>query len=197
MVKIKLKNIPDQLIRKEDRFETNPFLKGMEIRTRKRQIGLSTSEKKANENLLVNRITGDTEYTQIVSYRQVDESEFIKIFSRNIALTFNLESAGVKALNVLIFAVQNYAIGKDVIPLGKKILNEFQKEFDLKLAEKTFRHGITNLVENQIIAKTMYRGEYFINPNFIFNGNRLTLIDIIEKKEKKSEKVTKFSEINE
>lgn len=166
-------------------FKQNPFTQEMKIKKRNKQIKLRTSENKAQENLLVNRITGEAEYTQLVTYRQVDESEFIKLFTQNIALTFNLSSSGLKVLNIAAYAVQKHAIGKDVIQLGREMMREFIDEFAVKMSEATLQRGIRELIENQIIAKTDRRAKFFINPNLIFNGNRLTLIDIIEKKENK------------
>ncbi|WP_259272006.1 hypothetical protein [Klebsiella pneumoniae] len=34
----------------------------------------------------------------------------------------------------------------------------------------------------KIIAKTMRQGRYFINPNFVFNGDRIAFTTVIERK---------------
>ena len=34
----------------------------------------------------------------------------------------------------------------------------------------------------QIVAKTMRQGRYFINPNFVFNGDRIAFTTVIERK---------------
>lgn len=39
----------------------------------------------------------------------------------------------------------------------------------------------------QIVAKTMRQGRYFINPNFVFNGDRIAFTTVIERKKRESE----------
>ena len=38
------------------------------------------------------------------------------------------------------------------------------------------------LEDAKIIAKHRKRGDYFINPNFVFNGDRIAFSTVIEKK---------------
>jgi hypothetical protein len=40
---------------------------------------------------------------------------------------------------------------------------------------------LAELVKAQIIAKTMRQGRYFINPNFLFNGDRIAFTTVIER----------------
>jgi DNA-binding GntR family transcriptional regulator len=65
-------------------------------------------------------------------------------------------------------------------------LNEFTeahatKEPPLRLSSATFLRGLAELVKAQIIAKTMRQGWYFINPNFMFNGDRIAFTTVIER----------------
>jgi hypothetical protein len=36
----------------------------------------------------------------------------------------------------------------------------------------------------QIVAKTLRQGRYFINPSFVFNGDRVAFTTMIERQEK-------------
>ncbi len=51
----------------------------------------------------------------------------------------------------------------------------------------TFKRGMNELEKAQIIAKTMRKGRYFINPNFMFNGDRIAFTTLIERKPMKEE----------
>ena len=56
------------------------------------------------------------------------------------------------------------------------------KSYDsLKLSYATLKRGINELEKAQIIAKTMRKGFYFINPNFVFNGDRIAFTTLIER----------------
>ncbi|PVK27321.1 hypothetical protein C4840_24940, partial [Salmonella enterica subsp. enterica serovar Braenderup] len=51
----------------------------------------------------------------------------------------------------------------------------------LKLSESTYRRGLTELCKAQIIAKSIKLGRYVINPNFVFNGDRIAFTTMIER----------------
>lgn len=167
------------------RYEINPFLDQLVVPETNKQVVISPLGK--DNNVLVNQETGEITGTSVVTYRRVDEEEFVKIFVKNIALTFDLSSAGIKALNVLLYAVQRYCIGRDRVSLDIYVLEEFLKENpNAKLSYPTFRRGITELENMKIIAKTLKPADYFINPSFVFNGNRIKFTTLIEKEIKET-----------
>jgi hypothetical protein len=142
-----------------------------------------------DDNVLINNGTGEVFGTHVTTYKKVDGEQFVKLFTANIALTFDLSGAGIKAFSVLLWAVQNKALSKDEVDLDVLALGEFTeahrgKEPPLKLSQATFWRGLAELVKAQIIAKTMRQGRYFINPNFIFNGDRIAFTTIIERSKK-------------
>jgi DNA-binding GntR family transcriptional regulator len=55
----------------------------------------------------------------------------------------------------------------------------------IQISEATFRRGISELENAQIIAKTLRQGVFFINPNFVFNGDRVAFTTVIERRQKK------------
>lgn len=165
------------------RYEINPFLENMLVPIKDRQIKLSRLGK--DNNILVNQETGEINGTHITTYKQVDSEQFIKLFSANIALTFELTAPGIKAFNVLIWVLKEKNINKDVIPLDKFVLDDFleaHKSKKLQFSQATFWRGLAQLEEAKIIAKNIRQGFYFINPNFVFNGDRIAFTTMIEKK---------------
>jgi hypothetical protein len=131
---------------------------------------------------LVNQATGEVKGTHVITYKRVDEQQFVKLFTANIALTFDLKAAGIKAFNVLLWAVQHMAMGRDLITLDNYTLQSFlHSNNQTKLSESTFRRGVRDLVTAQIIAKSTRLGYYFINPNFVFNGDRVAFTTALEK----------------
>ena len=164
------------------RYKENPFLQSTVISTKKKQVKVTQFGK--DNNILVNQDTGEIRGTHVVTYKNVDEAEFVKLFVKNIALTFDLKAAGIKAFNVLMWCVQYKAIQKDVVALDKMTLEEFLEEHTLNLSISTFQRGIAELNKAKIIAKTMRAGFYFVNPNFCFNGDRVAFTTAIQKKSK-------------
>lgn len=168
----------------EGRYKTNPFLEGMIIPVKGKQVRLSKLGR--DDNVLINQATGEVLGTHVTTYKAVDGEQFVKLFTANIALTFDLKAPGIKALSVLVWSVQNKGLSKDEVPLDTLVLNEFTeahaaKEPPLRLSSATFLRGLAELVKAQIIAKTMRQGWYFINPNFMFNGDRIAFTTVIER----------------
>ena len=167
------------------RYKTNPFLKNMVVPIKGKKVQISTMG--SDDNVLVNQSTGEVHGTHVTTYKRVDGDQFVKLFTANVALTFDLSSAGIKAFNVLLWVVQQSAITKDEVDFDTFVLADFleahqKNEPPLKLSLATFKRGINELEKSQIIAKTVRQGRYFINPNFVFNGDRIAFTTLIERK---------------
>lgn len=169
------------------RHKTNPFIEDMVVPVKGRQVKLSRLGR--DQNILVNQSTGEIQGTHVTTYKRVDGEQFIKLFTANIGLTFDLSAAGIKTFSVLLWVVQHKAISKDEVDLDALMLEEFISDHsDLKkplsLSLTTFKRGMNELEKAQIIAKTMRKGRYFINPNFVFNGDRIAFTTVIERKKR-------------
>lgn len=167
------------------RHAKNPFHNDLMVPTRDRPVRVSKLGK--DDNVLLNQATGEVSGTHVTSYRTVDTEQFVKIFASNIALAFDLTSAGIKAFTVLMWAVQNTAICRDEVELDSYTLIGFleghaDEEHEIRLSIATYRRGIAELESAKILAKTMRMGRYFINPSFVFNGDRLAFTSIVSRK---------------
>lgn len=160
------------------RYENNPFLGNQVIPIKDKRITVMG----ASDNVLVNQHTGEVTGTQVTAFRRVDSEKFVKLFAQNIGLTFDLSSYGIRAFNVLLWAVQNRAIGRDIIDLDKYTLADFLAQENKKFDYGNFKKGLNELCKAQIIAKALKRGRYFINPHFCFNGDRIAFTTVIERK---------------
>lgn len=166
------------------RYEENPFLEGMTVPVRDQRIKISRLGR--DDNILVNETTGEVQGTHIGTYKSVDSEQFVKLFTSNIALTFELGAAGIKAFSVLVWVLQNNSTNKDLVPLDRIVLDDFLKAQNKKLAlsPATFARGLAELEKAKIIAKHLRQGWYFTNPNFVFNGDRIAFTTVIERKKK-------------
>lgn len=167
------------------RFEVNPFIGDLNVPVATKNVKVSPLGK--DENVLVNQHTGEVIGTHVTTYKKVDAEEFVKLFTANIALTFDLKSAGIKTFNVLMWMMQKKAIQKDLVALDKYTLEDFMEYHKdrvppLNLSLSTFKRGLNELEQASIIAKNIRSGWYFINPNFAFNGDRIAFTTVIERK---------------
>lgn len=163
------------------RYETNPYTANMLIPTADRTLRLS-NKFGAGDNILLDQSTGEILGTHLTTYKQVDSAQFVKLFTQNIGLIFGLKSAGNKTFSVLMWAVQKRAIALDEVDLESLTLARFSKEHPtLVISLATYKRGLIELEQAQIIAKTMKMGRYFINPNFIFNGDRIAFTTVLER----------------
>lgn len=167
------------------RYKTNPFLDDLVVNLREKQVRLGPLGK--DSHILVNQATGSAQGTHLVTYRRVDSEQFLKLFTKNIALTFDLTSPGIKAFNVLCWAVQVGALAKDEVALDSYALEEFlaahsDRDPPLKaFSIATFKRGLSELETAKLIAKTLRKGRYFVNPSFVFNGDRVAFSTVIER----------------
>jgi hypothetical protein len=166
------------------RYKTNPFLADMIVPVKGRQVRLSRMG--TQDNILVNQKSGEVHGTHVTTYKRVDGAQFVKLFTANIAMTFDLSSAGIKAFSVLLWVVQNRALSKDEVDLDSFVLSDFidahqASKQPLRLSLPTLKRGINELEKAQIVAKTQRQGRYFINPNFVFNGDRIAFTTLIER----------------
>ena len=161
-------------------YKENPFTDKLVIKKKSKQVRVSPLGR--DNDVLINQSTGEVTGTHLVTYKQVDDQEFIKLFTGNVALAFDLTSAGNKALCVMVHAQQK-AIQKDTVYLDEASLEDFlESNPGRKCSMKTLYRGIRELEQAQIIAKSVRQGLYFINPSFTFNGDRIAFTTAIQRR---------------
>lgn len=168
-------------MQKQQRHKVNPFTKELMIPLKNKQVKISPLGK--DDNIIVSQSTGEVlGGTHVITYKRVDQSQFIKLFTENIKLAFDLTQAGQKTLYILFWTLQQSGINKDLVTLDQYTLQAFlDKHIDLKISLSTYWRGLRELVKSQILAMGFRKGDYFINPNFIFNGNRIAFTTVVEK----------------
>ena len=127
--------------------------------------------------------------------QRVEANEFVKIYANGINEVASLSSAGLKVLYLFLNAVRGGKPNKDKITMYYPALSEEEQK---KMSYRVFLNGINNLIEKNFIAESVVPNEFFINPDYVFNGNRLALIKLyeVENKDKENENNEK-EELNE
>jgi hypothetical protein len=103
--------------------------------------------------------------------KEVDSTQFVKLYASGVRVLKELSNAGTKAFEVLYFAMQN-AISKDTVLLSFKLVDQKNN----KMSVATYERGIRELIAKDFIAPTTIQSVYWINPDFVFNGDRLAFV---------------------
>ena len=149
-----------------ERFQNNPFMiKEQDLTIRKKSV-LAQNKNMAMVNLDTKELSG----VGMVVKKKVDTEKFLKLYEDGIREMMELDSYGIKMFRMIFLASAN-AIDKDKI-----YLHYSDPKINESMARTTFTRGIKNLIEKQFIAPCMEVGFFWINPSYIFNGNRLTMI---------------------
>ena len=137
-----------------------------------------------NKFLVVESETGEATPAGFYFRKEVEKNEFIKIYAEGAAALMNLKSAGTKVFQ-LVFAELYGKDGKDKteIVLNYELLTEQEQKI---LSRRTFERGISELIKAGFIAESVVASYYYINPAYIFNGDRLAVVNAYILKETNS-----------
>ncbi|WP_373747986.1 replication/maintenance protein RepL, partial [Kaistella sp.] len=162
----------------------NPFLKqALEVINqnvaKKYKTATKTSEKAILQAFDPN--TGDMlGHTQFIRQIEVDEEQFAKLYLSRFSAFFDLKPQAIKVFG---YILNQLIPNKDEFVF---ILEDCLEYTEYK-SENSVRIGLTNLLENQMIARGKTEFLYFINPMVVFNGNRITFAESYVKRKKKPE----------
>lgn len=174
--------------RGKDIFQDNPFISPERFVVKVRNDlslvagGLSITDKDSDEVAV----------GVIGKIQLVDTEEFIKLYTRNVAVLFDLNSTAQKALISVFYAVQTQSKDQAHIFLSYSEAVKYYKELGFQKipSNPSFSRGILQLIKMGFLA-AHYRGEgwYWFNPNLIFNGDRVRFVNEykIKRKEERLE----------
>ena len=159
--------------RKVPKYKENPFLKDV---VEKSQTGYKKIASKDNNALVVmNAETGELQGAAGIWYKEeVERSQFVKLYSDGVAAILGLKSPGKKIFRI----VYNQLYGMDGKNKTEIVLNYdmLSDEEQSLVSRRTFTSGVSELIAAGFIAETYVPTYYFINPAYIFNGDRLAIV---------------------
>src|SRR5262245_35551915 len=102
---------------------------------------------------------------------EVGKGRFVKLFLEGIK-----QAAGLSKAGMLVFAVVYSQMrenpGKDQIALNYYLA----RKYGLDMPERTFRHGLRQLLAKEFIFESMVSDVFFVNIRYMFNGDRLAFV---------------------
>lgn len=163
-------------------YSVNPFMTDSYpmVKSRTKRITNNRGE------LMIKSETGEV-VSQIAGFwkaEEVDSTKFIKLYVNGVKAFSNLSSKGTKVFELMYYEMQN-EIGKDKI-----YLNFLTIDVNIKLSKSSFYDGISELVEKRFLAPVKNNTHwFFINPDYVFNGDRLTFARTYVKADSNSGKI--------
>lgn len=152
------------------RYKINPFVEtaALATSTRIRRIADRSGEKL----MVVNANDGEILAPAGFWHEQtVDKTQFVKLYINGVKAFKELTGAGTRVFELLYLQVQRN-IGKDRVVLS---FNEIDQTATT-ISEATFYRGMRELVEKQFIAESLVPSQYFVNPDYMWNGDRLAFV---------------------
>lgn len=163
-------------------YRENPFLAGSAMATKRKRVVVSGGK------AIVDTATGELEnVAEVVMVQHVDGEQFVKLFTQNLRVFFDLTPGTMKLLQVLLAQVQK-APNTDRVMLNLTIAEDyFTSTKQPVMSKASFHRAVRELIEKQFIAETVLTGLYFINPNLFFNGDRVRFVSEIRKEKSRKE----------
>lgn len=156
-------------------YRTNPSIK---IAMQGQKTGVKRiSNPKGDEMIVSNSATGEIITGVNVGFHQnvkVDKTQFVKLYIQGVSAFVGLSKAGGRVLE-MVLAESGNQVGKDTIFLSPRIALEV---FLIPMA--TFMRGMKELLVKEILFEHIDENWYYININYIFNGDRLAFLKTYE-----------------
>lgn len=149
-------------------YSENPFWNKTEVKVGTKRISVAGGR----------HVSDDGESIQhggVHVIHEVDRDEFVKLYTKNIKVFFDLKPSSMKVLQYLLAQLQN-SINGDGIYLSWFSGEKYFSEQDLGVSRASFTRSMKELLEKKFIAESAEPNFYWINPNLFFNGDRMTFI---------------------
>lgn len=165
-------------MQQEMRYKENPFKNSVIIHTVKgvRNIYASPNKSDTNTFAMVSRESGE-DLGDIAFGRkiEVDKTHFLKLYADGVKMFLGLKSAGIKVF-MLVYDVlmDDEQYQADSVDLVYEMLEDSVQK---QLSRATFFRGINELKKVNFLAPTIQTGKYWINADYVFRGDRLTLVN--------------------
>ncbi|MGR7334767.1 replication/maintenance protein RepL [Klebsiella aerogenes] len=151
------------------RYKKNPFLQKTSNNTKSGSRRITTGRDRL---LVINEDTGEQlAGAGFFQWQEVDKTQFLKLYINGVKALTELTGAGTKVFEILYRTVQDFK-DTDRVFLAYELIDQ---EI-VKISESTYYRGMKELANKGFIAETTVQNSYFINPDYIFNGDRLSFV---------------------
>ena len=167
--------------RKSKKYGTNPFLPALVDESETTTKRITSPVNKDNDLMVINRTDGTIQAhasAALTMRHVVEANEFVKLYTKGVGAMFGLNRAGQRVFGLLFERLAGKkGIQKDTVSLYYPAFDEKTKK---EISYRTFTNGINDLIKQDFIAETLIPHQYYINPCYLFNGDRLAIINLYQ-----------------
>jgi hypothetical protein len=148
--------------------KSNPFVGAALVGTKTRRI-----TNKKGDMMLVSKETEQV-IAPIAGFwqaQEVDSAKFVKLYVNGVKAFRDLTGSGTKVFEILYLEVQKNT-GKDQVFLSFSLLDQSITP----MAKATYKRGIAELIAKGFLAATPVQGWYWLNLDYMWNGDRLAFV---------------------
>ena len=160
------------------KYESNPFLEeASKLSVTKRKPVFTRQDKNCTSMALVQ---GDIVHPGgIYAIKEVEANEFVKIYTWGIGQIMGLSTAAKKIFMIIVQLLSGKeGIGKTEVALSYTALKKLAEKHGSKfMSSGTFYRGMNECIQKGIIAESYIPSTYFVNINYIYNGERLAIVN--------------------
>ena len=104
-------------------------------------------------------------------FEEVDKERFVKLFLDGVRKTAGLSSTGLMIFELIYNQVRGNP-NSDKIEMSLMVAQDRLPN----LAERTYRRGLRELLDKEVIFRSPVEGVFFVNIRCMFNGDRLAFV---------------------
>jgi len=154
-------------------FVDNPFIMDATLNTIEGYKRKSIQGKDGSRLMVTNVETGENigpaGFWQI---QEVDRTQFVKLYINGVKALKGLSNAGTKVFELFYLEVQK-SVNRDRVYLSFSNLPE---PFSSTISQATFTRGMRELIDEKFVAPTAAVGWYWVNLDYMWNGDRLAVV---------------------
>lgn len=163
-------------------YPTNPFWQKTEVKVGTKIVRVAGGMHVSDEGESIS-------HSGIHVIKEVDEDEFLKIYTKNIKAIFDLKPTAQRVLQYLMTELQKTP-NADAVYLAWMGAEEYFSEHNIQSSRASFHRALSELIQKGFLAESTKTNMFWFNPNLFFNGNRLTLIHEYRRKTLEKTKIT-------
>jgi hypothetical protein len=148
-------------------YRSNPFLEAGLVKARMKRI----TNKRGD--MMVMQDSGEI-VAPVAGFwhaEEVDTAKFIKLYVNGVKAFKDLKGPGTKVFELLYLEMQRN-IATDRVFMSFSAVDQTMNPVSMA----TYKRGMAELIAKGFLAPTPVQGWYWLNPDFVFNGDRLAFV---------------------
>lgn len=164
------------------RYATNPWMNAL-IETSRTKNKMIAGQDKNKFAVLGDKRTGELGEIMPTGFfyqKKLESNAFVKMYTAGIAEIMGLSKAGARVFMYLFDVVSEEKQMNNTAVLLKYDYMIEDAKYNIKdkpMSKATFMNGLKNLIEHGFIAQSQIQHLFYYNPLYMFNGDRLVIVN--------------------